>query len=160
ALPMIGVVFFFLLLTWLAARVAVWLAGRIFERRMTNRLLRQVAARAVAIPVFLLGLYLILRVSGLTQMAATVVGGTGLLGLVLGIAFRDIAENFLASILISIQRPFAIGDLIEVEGQQGFVQSVTTRGTLLMTLSGNHVQLPNSMIYKAVIRNFTANPSL
>lgn len=160
ALPLIAVACVLLFATWLAARLAVYVANRLLERRMSNRLLRQVATRAVAIPVFLLGLYLILRVSGLTQVAATVLGGTGLIGLVVGIAFRDIAENFLASILISLQRPFSIGDLVKVEDHTGFVQSVTTRGTLLMTLDGNHVQIPNSTIYKAVIHNYTANPKI
>lgn len=159
-LPLLGVALVLLVLTWFAAsgstRLARWLLGR----RMKNRLLIGVASRAVAIPVFLLGLYLALRVSGLTQMAATVLGGTGLIGLVLGIAFRDIAENFLASVLISVQRPFAIGDLIEVESHLGVVQSVTARGTLLMTLEGNHVQIPNSSIYKSIIRNLTANPNV
>ena len=116
-------------------------------------------AKAVSIPVFLLGVYLALRISGLTRLAATVLGGTGLLGIVLGIAFRDIAENFLASILLSIQRPFQTGDLIVVEGRKGFVQSVTTRGTTIMTPDGDHVQIPNSTIYKSIIENITANPN-
>ena len=85
-------------------------------------------------------------------------GGTGLIGLVIGFAFRDIAENFLASILISMQRPFKGGDLIEVAGFKGYVQSVNTRSTLLMQIDGNHVQIPNATIYKGTIVNFTANP--
>jgi small-conductance mechanosensitive channel len=112
----------------------------------------------VAVPVFLLGLYLVLSISGLTGLAVTVIGGTGLVGLIIGFAFRDIAENFLASILISIQRPFASNDLIEVAGYKGFVQSVNPRSTLLLTLDGNHVQVPNATIYKETIVNFTANP--
>jgi small conductance mechanosensitive channel len=156
--PLVALGLLLLVLTWYAARTSIVVAGHVFQRRMSNQLLRQVAARAVAIPVFLIGLYLVLRIAGLTQMAATVIGGTGLAGLVIGIAFRDIAENFLASLLISTQRPFAIDDLIEVEGYRGYVQSVTTRGTVLMMLDGNHVQIPNSTIYKATIRNLTANP--
>ena len=159
-IPLMGLAILLLIATWFASSLAMNLAGWLLERRMSNKLLRQVATRAVAVPVFLMGLYLILRISGLTQMAATVLGGTGLIGLIVGIAFRDIAENFLASVLISIQRPFSIGDLIEVDGHHGFVQSVTTRGTLLMTLDGNHVQIPNATIYKAVIHNFTANPAI
>lgn len=158
--PLFLLALLLLAVTWLAARTSIRLAQRLFEKRIGNRLLQQVIARVVSIPVFLMGLYLVLRVSGLTQMAATVVGGTGLVGLVIGIAFRDIAENFLASILISMQRPFAIGDLIDVDNQKGYVQGVTTRGTLLMTLDGNHVQIPNSTIYKATIQNFTANPKM
>lgn len=103
--------------------------------------------------------FVVLRVSGLTRLAMTVIGGTGLLGLVIGFAFRDIAENFLASILISMQNPFARGDLVEVAGFRGYVQSVNTRSTLLMTMDGNHVQIPNATVYKETITNFTANPN-
>ena len=70
------------------------------------------------------GAYLILRVSGLTQLALTVVGGTGLIGLVIGIAFRDITDNFLASIFLSLQRPFENGDLVEIAGETGYVQQL------------------------------------
>lgn len=160
SLPLIGIAIICLALAWLAFRWTTSLAHHTLDRRLKNRLLANVVSRAVGILVFLLGLYLALRVSGLTQIAATVLGGTGLIGLVLGIAFRDIAENFLASILISMQRPFALGDLIEVEGHRGIVQSVTTRGTLLMTVDGNHVQIPNASVYKSVIRNITANPNV
>ena len=160
AAPMILVGIVLLAFTWLAAKLVMRLASVVLQRRMRGMLLRQVVVRAVAVPVFLLGLYLVLRIAGLTQMAVTVVGGTGLLGLVVGIAFRDIAENFLASILISAQRPFRAGDLVEVDGHRGFIESVTTRGTLLMTLEGNHVQIPNATIYKSTIINYTANPKL
>jgi small-conductance mechanosensitive channel len=57
-----------------------------------------------------------------------------------------------------MQQPFQTGDLIEVAGYMGFVQQVTTRGTVLMDFEGNHVQIPNATIYKDVIRNYTANP--
>ena len=157
--PMLGLGLILLILTWFAAKWSIGIASSLFQRRLKNHLLRDVAARAVAIPVFLLGLYLVLRVSGLTRLAVTVLGGTGLMGLVLGFAFRDIAENFLASILISMQNPFASGDLIEVAGHKGYVQSVNTRSTLLMTLEGNHVQIPNATIYKETITNYTANPN-
>jgi len=88
-----------------------------------------------------------------------VVGGTGLIGLAVGIAFRDITENFLASIFLSMQRPFDTGDLIEVAEVSGYVQQLNVRTTILMTLEGNLVQVPNAKVYKSNIRNFTTNPS-
>lgn len=157
--PLIAIGLLLLVATWFASTWSVRSARWLLRRRLHSALLRDVVARAVAVPVFLLGLYLVLKVSGLTRLAMTVLGGTGLLGLILGFAFRDIAENFLASILISMQRPFASGDLIEVAGCKGFVQSVNIRSTLLMTLEGNHVQIPNATIYKETITNFTANPN-
>jgi small conductance mechanosensitive channel len=149
-----------LVLSWLVMLLVGRLASGVVTRRFQNRLLRQVAMKVIAIPVLVLGAYLALRVSGLTRLAATVLGGTGLVGIILGIAFRDIAENFLASLLISLQSPYRVGDMIAVDGHEGIVQSVTTRGTQLMTLDGNHVQIPNSTIYKSVITNKTSNPNL
>ena len=107
--------------------------------------------------LFLCGAYLILRVSGLTQLALTVVGGTGLIGLVVGIAFRDITENFLASIFLSIQGPFETGDLIEVSNVTGYVQQLNMRTTILATLDGNLAQIPNASVYKSNLSNFTTN---
>jgi small-conductance mechanosensitive channel len=125
------------------------------RERMPASLLRNVMARGVGVLVFLFGTYIVLRVSGLTQLALTVVGGTGLLGLAVGIAFRDITENFLASIFLSLQRPFETGDLLEVSGVMGYVQQLNVRTTILMTLDGNLVQIPNATVYKSNIRNFT-----
>jgi small-conductance mechanosensitive channel len=147
-----------LALTWLIARWVLRSSASGLTRRVRGRLLRDVLSRALAALVFIVGLYVVMRVSGLTGLAVTIIGGTGLLGLAIGFAFRDIAENFLASILISIQRPFAMGDLISVDGHEGFVQRVNTRATLIMTRDGNHVQVPNSIVYKQTITNFTANP--
>ena len=103
-------------------------------------------------------MHIALRVSGLTRLATTLLGGTGLIGLAIGFAFRDIAENFLASILLSLNHPFGVGDLIEVDGTIGYVRKVTTRATILATFEGNQVQIPNSTIYKGKITNYSATP--
>jgi small-conductance mechanosensitive channel len=158
-LPFVLLALIVLGLTRAATGWAVGLARRLLEPRVANALLRNVVSRIVAVPVFLFGLYAVLRISGLTSLAVTVLGGTGLAGLMVGFAFRDIAENFLASLLISMQNPFAMGDRILVAGYDGFVQSVNARSTVLMTLDGNHVQIPNATIYKSEITNFAANPN-
>ncbi|SHF23350.1 Small-conductance mechanosensitive channel [Fodinibius roseus] len=129
------------------------------KKREMNILLQDIAARGVAVVIFLLGLYVVFHIADLTGVALTVLGGTGLLGIVLGIAFRDITENFLASIFLSIQNPFRAGDLVEISGTTGFIQRLTVRATLLMTLDGNHIQIPNSTVYKSSILNFTSNPN-
>ncbi len=143
--------------------VVAWLAARrtraFLHDRVPAKLLRGVVAWAIGALVFLTGTYVVLRVAGLTQLALTLVGGTGLLGLAVGIAFRDITENFLASIFLSVQRPFETGDLVEVTGVTGYVQQLNVRTTVLMTLDGNLVQIPNATIYKSALVNFSANPN-
>ena len=91
-------------------------------RRISASLLRSVIACEVGVLVFLFGAYIVLRVCGLTQLALTVVGGTGLIGLAVGLAFRHITENFLASIVLSMQRPFETGDLIEPRGGMSYLK--------------------------------------
>ena len=148
-----------LFVTWYLAKLTVRTTAWATRKRVENKLLRNVLSKSAAIPVLILGVYIVLRVFDLTQLAITVVGGTGLAGLVIGIAFRDIAENLLASILLSIQNPFRSGDVVEIDSHLGIVQRVTTRGTVLMTFDGNHVQIPNSTVYKNTLINYSANPN-
>lgn len=140
---------------WLTSRSArKFLGGRV-----RAKLLRGVLAGGLGVLVFLAGTYVVLRVSGLTQLALTIVGGTGLVGLAVGIAFRDITENFLASIFLSIQRPFETGDLVEMVGVTGYVQQLNIRTTVLLTTDGNLVQIPNAAVYKSTLQNYTATPN-
>jgi small-conductance mechanosensitive channel len=158
-LPLIVVVVVVIALSWLLARLTVYILRRRLLGRSLSQLLREVMARAGGLLVMLAGVYLVLRIAGLTQLALTVVGGTGLIGLVLGIAFRDITENFLASLFLSLQQPFREGDLVEVASVTGYVQRLTSRTTVLMTLDGNQVQVPNSTVFKSTLRNYTSNPN-
>jgi small-conductance mechanosensitive channel len=159
SIPMIGFSFLILLITWVIARFSISASRSSLNHRLASPLLSNVIAYTIGVVVFLIGLYIVLQLAGLTSVAMTVVGGTGLLGIVLGIAFRDITENFLASIFLSIQRPFHTGDLIEIDGVMGFVQALTPRVTVVMTPEGNHVQIPNTTVYKNNIYNFTSNPN-
>lgn len=158
SVPRFGLGLLVLILFGLATKGLAVGARKALDSRLTP-LLRDVVVRIVSILVLLVGFYLVLQIAGLSGLAATVLGGTGIVGLVAGIAFRDILENYLASILISLRNPFRIGDLVEIAGHLGLVLRVTTRGTVLMNLDGNHVQIPNALVYKSIIRNYTANPN-
>ena len=148
-----------LLVSWAIGRLASSATRQSLRRRQWNPLLADLAARAAAFVVILVGLYIIFQVAGLTSVALTVLGGTGLMGLILGIAFQDITENYLAGIFLSSANPFESGDLVEIAGILGYVQRLTTRATILMTQDGNHVQIPNATVYKSNIHNFTSNPN-
>lgn len=145
-------------LAWLAAGYVAGGVRWLMARRVESVFLRDVIAKAAAIPVFLLGVYLVLQASGLTQLAVSILGGAGVFGIVVGFAFRDIAENFLASILLSMRRPFRVGDFLDVGGKMGVVQSMNTRSTILVSLEGNHIQIPNATVFKSTIVNYSAAP--
>lgn len=142
---------------WLSSSVARGLRQFLLGG-LDSPFLRSVTSRILALPIFLLGIYVVLQAAGLTQLAFSVVGGAGVIGIIVGFAFRDIAENFLASLLLSIRQPFRPGDLIDVQGMLGSVHSMNTRSTVLISPEGNHIQIPNSVVFKNIITNFTASP--
>lgn len=158
-LPFFVFAFIVLGLAWLVARGLVSYMRKLLNARKMHPLLAEVAARGLGLLCLLLGLYFVLKVLGLSTIALTVLGGTGLIGIILGIAFRDITENLLASIFLSVQKPFQNDDLIEIEGVIGYVQALTIRATILISLDGHQVQIPNASVYKSNIHNFTSNPN-
>ncbi len=158
-LPLIVFAIVVIPLAFYAAILVAKLVEWALSRRIESPFLRRVLARTAAIPVFLIGLYLVLQVAGLTRLAVSLLGGAGVIGIIVGFAFRDIAENFLASLLLSIRRPFRRGDYIVVSGHEGLVQSMDTRSTLLLSLEGNHIQIPNAAIFKSTIVNYSSAPA-
>lgn len=158
-LPLVILALIILPLTWWLSGLAAHLLRRWLLGGIDSPFLKDIVSRALALPIFLVGLYVVLQVAGLTQLAFSVVGGAGVLGIIVGFAFREIAENFLASLLLSIRRPFRTGDFISVAGQEGSVRSMNTRSTVLLSADGNHIQIPNSTIFKSTIVNFTASPT-
>ncbi len=159
SLPIVLLGILVLLITMAVAKIVAILARYFLRPRIDSPLLLNVVARAIAIPVLLVGLYIVLLFSNLTRLALTVLGGTGIAGLILGLAFRDITENYLASLVLSFRNPFRMGDYIAVDGSEGIVQNLNTRTTVLLTLDGNHVQIPNAIVFKSKIVNFSSSPN-
>jgi len=159
ALPNILLALIILPLAWWAAKWVSRGARIMLRGRIDSPFLADVISRAIAVPIFLIGLYIVLQVAGLTRLALSFLGGAGVIGIVIGFAFRDIAENFLASLILSVRRPFRGGDFIDVAGEQGIVQSMNTRSTVLLSVEGNHIQIPNATIFKNTITNYSAAPA-
>src|SRR3546814_2407265 len=114
--------------------------------------------RSVRVVVILIGLLLALNLLGLSALMGAVLGSAGVIGLALGFAFKDIAENYIAGVLLSVRNPFSPGELIAIENYQGKVVALTSRTTILMTLDGNKLQLPNALLLQSVLLNYSQNP--
>lgn len=158
--PLVALALLVFLCFYFIARPISSLSVKLVSNVTDSPLIVTVARRILALFVVLLGLYLFFKITGLTQFAVAIISGTGLLGLIVGFAFKDIAENFISSLLLSVQRPFRLNDVIEVDGHVGLVHKVTARGTVLVDFDGNHILVPNATIYKNTIINYTANPKI
>ncbi len=158
-LPQIGLGIVLLLsFYFLSAPISRWFVKPLTYAH-SSALIQLVMRRVISAIVTLFGFYLFLRLVGLGGFAIALLSGTGVAGLIIGFAFKDIAENFMSSLLLSIQKPFKLGEVIEVSGHLGVVKQVTARATTLVDFDGNHIQIPNATVYKNTIRNLTANPN-
>jgi small-conductance mechanosensitive channel len=142
----------FLIGLFVASRPWPW--DRISPNQFIADLLRQI----VRLVFFVVGIVLALDILGATALLGTILGAAGIVGLAIGFAVRDTVENYIASILLSIRQPFRPRDFISIEGFEGFVISLTSRATILMDASGNHIRIPNSTVFKSNITNFSRNP--
>ncbi|MBB3034600.1 mechanosensitive ion channel domain-containing protein [Alteriqipengyuania lutimaris] len=156
-LPLIGVA----LLIGLAIVVAGYLLAslkfvwRIFT---PNAFLADLVASAIRFIAIIFAAVIALDIIGATALLGAVLGGAGVIGIALGFAMRDTVENYVASLMLSLRQPFRANDHVMIEDMEGRVIRLTSRATVLMTLEGNHLRIPNSTVFKAVIVNFTRNP--
>lgn len=96
-----------------------------------------------------------LGIIGFDDVTNKILAGAGLTTFIIGFALKDIGENFLAGILMAFQRPFRIGDLIQIDNIKGRVIEMNLRSTTIKTLDGIDAYIPNASILKNNLENFT-----
>ena len=144
--------------------LAAWLGGALSRRghwlrlRSHNPYMDGLVRRIVQALVLLAGVLVALDLLGATSLVGAVLGSAGVVGLVLGFAFKDIAENYIAGILLSLRRPFSPGDHVVIDTREGKVVALDSRATTLMTLDGSQLRLPNALVFKSVVLNYSVNP--
>lgn len=156
-LPLIGLA----LLVWAAISLFGYLLaglGALWHRLAPNSFLADLIASAIRFVFVVGGLVVALDIIGAGALLGAVLGGAGVIGLALGFALRETIENYLASLMLSLRQPFRANDWVKIDDLEGRVIRLTSRATVLMTLDGNHLRIPNGQVFRAVITNYTRNP--
>ena len=81
------------------------------------------------------------------------------IGLVVGLSLQDILKNFFAGVWVLVERPFRIGDTISVMGESGTVEEIAFRTTMLKTVDGREVIVPNAVFMTSAVTNVTRFPT-
>ncbi len=155
-LPLFGVAIGVMLLFAFLGRVVRSAKG--LYRLIHGKFLQELTARLLGAVVLGVGILIALELLDATALVGAVFGAAGVAGIAIGFAFKDIIENYLASVLMSLRRPFKQNDHVMIGDREGKVVRLTGRETILMTLDGNHLRLPNASVFKAEILNYTRNP--
>lgn len=154
-LPKIALAILVLVITVYLAQKISQFGKRQLNSRMDDPLLAQFFARVIRWTGLIAGFLIILKIVGLGGAAASLMAGAGITAFIIGFAFKDIGENFLAGILMAFKRPFRIGDVIETGGIVGKITGLNLRDTHLKTFDGKDVYVPNGLIMKNPLFNYT-----
>ena len=101
--------------------------------------------------------FTIVVLSRLGIETTSLVAMLGAAGLAIGLALQSSLSNFAAGVLIIVFRPFRVGDLVEVGGATGTVQDIQIFTTVLHTVDNLRIVVPNDLITKGKIINYSAN---
>ena len=107
--------------------------------------------RFVAAIITLIGLVYALSVLGV--QIGPLLGALGIGGVAVALALQPTLQNLFAGVVLEAQRPFRRGEEIETNGLTGVVVDVTSRATVIVTLDGQRVYLPNTEVLENPILN-------
>ncbi|WP_400192841.1 mechanosensitive ion channel family protein [Hymenobacter sp. B81] len=156
-LPNLLVALVVLLLTLLAARLVQRGTTRVLPRISSSVTLNNLGATLAYSLTLLLGVFFVLEVLNLNKTVTSLLAGVGIIGLALGFAFQDIAANFISGIIIAVQRPFNVGDVVESNSFFGTVERISLRTTDIRQTTGELVRVPNRKVFENPLINFTEN---
>lgn len=154
-LPNMVVAMLVMVATIILARLVASLVRRGGRRASMNAQVVSLLTVMSRLGVLALGTFVALGILQLEKTVTSLLAGVGVVGLALGFAFQDIAQNLMSGVIMAVREPFKLGDLVETHGSMGFVERLTLRATVIRNFSGQLVIIPNKDVLQSPIVNYT-----
>ena len=151
----LGIIAIILVLMWTAVRINHLVFRQIQKKRsgLHLRFFERVITRVILVGGTILAFSMY---GGFESIWKTMLGGTAIISAVLAFAAQDIIKDILAGLMISLYKPFEIGNRIELEdGTAGIVTDITMRHVVLKSIDSQFLIIPNSKLNSMSIRNFS-----
>jgi small conductance mechanosensitive channel len=146
-----------LILTFIVAKIASTIVRSKISSKIVDDEEHQefeiLGARMTYIAVLIVGITIALKIAGIDLTSVIAAGALGI-----GFALKDLIINFLAGVMILVNRQFSIGDFIKVNETIGKVEEIQSRVTVLQAIDGTRVIVPNSDLFLKEVTSFTSNP--
>ncbi len=154
-LPNLAVAVLVVLVFGFGSRYVGRVVRRVMQQVTTHATLSDLLGTIARVATLVCGILIALGLLQLDKTVTSLLAGVGVVGLALGFAFQDIAANFMSGFLMALRPPFEKGDLVETGGQTGTIERIELRATLLTTLQGLSVIIPNKDVFQNPIINYT-----
>ncbi len=155
-LPNLAVAILVMVVFVFLARFLRKMLAKVILRFSENQAVVRLMANLITFTLVIVGLFVALGILNLDKTVTSLLAGAGVVGLAVGLAFQDPLLNVISGVLLSVRDvPFKLGDLIKTNDHYGYVKRITLRTTIIQSLTGEDVILPN----KAVVQNSIVNYS-
>jgi small-conductance mechanosensitive channel len=138
-----------------AVRLLTSFARRLSKRTLTPQyamLVRKGIKYTIAIVV----LFIVLHLLGVKIGA--LLGAAGIIGIAIGFASQTSMSNLISGLFLISERPFEIGDLINVAGTKGIIQSIDLLSVKIRTFDNQYIRIPNEKLLNSELTNITRFP--
>ncbi len=156
-LPNFLVAVIVLIITFVVAKIIRGWLEKAFNRFSHSAALNNLIITLLYLALVFIGLFFALNILGLDKVVVSLLAGVGIIGLALGFAFQDIAANFISGVIIAVQKPFRVSDMIETNDYFGIIERISLRTIDIRQPTGELVKLPNKMVFENPVTNFSYN---
>ncbi len=144
---------------WKVSKFTVRRSGPIVARNLRRPALIRQTLKLIQYVVFFLFVLAVLDILQVLKYFTPILAGIGVMGIVLGFAVAPIVSGYLSGFFILSDRPYEIGDRVEVLGTdppiKGYIEDVAIRFTRIKTLDNNILTVPNEGMLQKVLINYT-----
>jgi len=156
-LPNILLAVLFITIGWFASKYAYKLIHRILMGASGNRNVSDLGASIVRVIVFAIFGFIALGTLGLDDTVSQLLAGAGIIGLAIGFALQDPITNLFSGVMMSVKELYKKGDLVESNSYTGHIMRISLRSTIIQTLQGQEVAIPNKDVLQAPLVNYSSS---
>ncbi len=109
--------------------------------------------KVIRIVIYLIAAFIVITTLGVNLNG--LVAGLGISGVIVTLAAQDTAKNLFGGLVIFLDKPFVVGDWIQMDSFEGTVEDITFRSTRVRTFENSLVNIPNSIISNSSIINWS-----
>lgn len=149
-------------ITWLIARLVDALMVEYFMPAVKNTTesanqFLPIVRKGLRSLIWIIGVIMALNNAGYD--VAALLAGVGIGGIAMAMAAKDFVANIFGGITVFIDKPFKVGDRIQMDGYDGFVQEIGIRITRIRTFAGRVITVPNHKFTDSYLENVSIEPS-
>ena len=150
---LVQLIFFILIALVFARTISEWMKRQLLVRFKFDRGSREAIASVTHYILAILGFFIVLQSAGINLSSLTVLAGA--LGIGFGFGLQNLASNFISGVTLLFDQPIKVGDFIEVDTLLGTVEKISIRSTVVRTLDGVSVIVPNNRFIENQIINWS-----